>query len=299
MKIGFIGLGSMGAPMVANLLGAHFELTVHNRTRSKEEPLAETGALRAPDPATAAADAEIVITVVTADSDVEEVLFGPQGVADGAGPGTLVIDMSTIAPTSARSFADRLSQRGIQMLDAPVSGGTEGAKDGTLSVFVGGDESQLERARPVLDALGSTVTHFGPSGSGQLAKAVNQVIVGGTFLAVAEGLALAVEAGLTDADKLISALSAGSASSWALENRGRRFVRQEYPFGFRISLHRKDLRIALCEASRLGVSLPASDLLLRLEEALIEAGLDDLDLSALTKEVRGAEEPRGRKFLGP
>jgi 3-hydroxyisobutyrate dehydrogenase len=179
-----------------------------------------------------------------------------------------------------------LSQRGMHMLDAPVSGGTEGAEQGTLSIFVGGDESQLERARPMLDALGSTVTHFGPSGSGQLAKAVNQIIVGGTFLAVAEGLAIAVEAGLTDEDKLISALSSGAASSWALENRGRRFVQGEYPFGFRISLHSKDLRIALEEARRLGVSLPASDLLLRLEDALIKAGLDDLDLFALTKEVQ-------------
>jgi 3-hydroxyisobutyrate dehydrogenase len=287
MKIGFIGLGSMGAPMAANLLGSDFELTVHNRTRAKEESLAETGARRAPDPGDAAADAEIVITMVTGDADVEGVLFGAGGVAEGARPGTLVIDMSTIAPTSARSFAERLGQRRMQMLDAPVSGGTEGAEKGTLSIFVGGDEGELERARPVFDALGSTVTYFGPSGSGQLAKAVNQIIVGGTFLAVAEGLAFAVEAGLTDEDKLISALSAGAASSWALENRGRRFVRGEYPFGFRISLHRKDLRIALEEASHFGVSLPASDLLLRLEDALIEAGLDDLDLSALTKAVPG------------
>jgi 3-hydroxyisobutyrate dehydrogenase len=286
MKIGFIGLGSMGAPMAANLLGSHFELTVHNRTRAKEESLAESGARRAPDPSAAAADADIVITMVTADSDVEEVLFGSNGVVAGARPGTLVIDMSTIAPTSARSIAERLSQRGMHILDAPVSGGTEGAEKGTLSIFVGGDEGQLDRARPVLDALGSTVTHFGPSGSGQLAKAVNQVIVGGTFLAVAEGLTFAVEAGLTDEDKLISSLSAGAASSWALENRGRRFVRGEYPFGFRISLHRKDLRIALEEASRHGVSLPASDLLLRLEDALIEAGLDDLDLSVLNNAVQ-------------
>jgi 3-hydroxyisobutyrate dehydrogenase len=286
MKIGFIGLGSMGAPMAVNLLGSDFELTVHNRTRAKEDSLADGGARRAPHPGAAAAEGEIVITMVTADSDVEEVLFGPTGVVTGARPGTLVVDMSTIAPTSARSFADRLSQRGMHMLDAPVSGGTEGAEQGTLSIFVGGDESQLERARPVLDALGSTVTHFGPSGSGQLAKAVNQIIVGGTFMAVAEGLAFAVEAGLTDEDRLISALCAGAASSWALENRGRRFVRGEYPFGFRISLHSKDLRIALEEARRLGVSLPASDLLLRLEDALIEAGLDDLDLSALTKEVQ-------------
>jgi 3-hydroxyisobutyrate dehydrogenase len=278
MRIGFIGLGAMGAPMAANLLGARFELTVHNRTRSKEESLAENGARRAPDPRAAAADAEIVITMVTADSDVEEVLFGPKGVA-GAGPGTLVIVMSTIAPASARSFTDRLSQRGIPMLDAPVSGGIEGAEQGKLSIFVGGDGNQLDRARPIFEALGSTVTHFGESGSGQLAKAVNQVIVGGTFLAMAEGLALAVESGLTDEEKLIPALCAGAARSWALENRGGRFVRGEYPLGFPISIHRKDLRIALQEASRLGMSLPASDLLFRIEEALIEAGLDDLDLS--------------------
>ena len=285
MKIAFIGLGSMGAPMAANLLASDFELTVHNRTRAKEEPLAEAGARRAADPR-AAAEADVVITMVKADADVEEVLFGPDGVVAGARPGTLVVDMSTIAPTSARSFAERLSKSDIHMLDAPVSGGTEGAEKGTLSIFVGGDEGQLERARPVLDALGSTVTHFGPSGSGQLAKAVNQIIVGGTFLAVAEGLAFALEAGLTDGDKLISALSAGAASSWGLENRGRRIVKGEYPLGFRVSLHRKDLRIALEKASLLGIGLPASELVLRLEDALIEAGHGDLDLSALAKAVR-------------
>ena len=285
MKIAFIGLGSMGAPMAANLLASDFELTVHNRTRAKEEPLAEAGARRAADPR-AAAEADVVITMVKADADVEEVLFGPDGVVAGARPGTLVVDMSTIAPTSARSFAERLSKSDIHMLDAPVSGGTEGAEKGTLSIFVGGDEGQLDRARPVLDALGSTVTHFGPSGSGQLAKAVNQIIVGGTFLAVAEGLAFALEAGLADGDKLISALSAGAASSWGLENRGRRIVKGEYPLGFRVSLHRKDLHIALEEASRLGIELPASELVLSLEDALIEAGHGDLDLSALAKAVR-------------
>jgi 3-hydroxyisobutyrate dehydrogenase len=285
MRIAFIGLGSMGAPMAANLLASDFDLTVHNRTRAKEEPLAEAGARRAPDPRSAA-DADVVITMVKADADVEEVLLGPSGVVAGARPGTLVVDMSTIAPTSARAFADRLAQSDIHMLDAPVSGGTEGAEKGTLSIFVGGDERELDRARPVLDALGSTVTHFGPSGSGQLAKAVNQIIVGGTFLAVAEGLAFALEAGLSDGDKLISALSAGAASSWGLENRGRRIVNGEYPLGFRVSLHRKDLRIALEEASRLEIGLPASELVLRLEDALIEAGHGDLDLSALAKAVR-------------
>ena len=285
MKIAFIGLGSMGAPMAANLLTSDFEPIVHNRTRAKEEPLAEAGARRALDPR-AAADADIVITMVKADAEVEEVLLGPNGVVAGARPGTLVVDMSTIDPTSARSFAERLARSDIHMLDGPVSGGTEGAEKGTLSIFVGGDERQLGSARPVLEALGSTVTYFGPNGSGQLAKAVNQIIVGGTFMAVAEGLAFALEAGLTDGDKLISALSAGAASSWALENRGRRIVKGEYPLGFRVSLHRKDLRIALEEASRLGIGLPASELVLRLEDALIEAGHGDLDLSGLAKAVR-------------
>jgi 3-hydroxyisobutyrate dehydrogenase len=286
MRIAFIGLGSMGAPMAANLLRSDFALTVHNRTRSKEEHLADAGAARAPDPGNAAAEADVVITMVKADGDVEEVLFGPDGVTAGARPGTLIVDMSTIAPASARSFATRVSESGMHMLDAPVSGGTEGAQRGTLSIFVGGDEDQLDRARQVLAALGSTVTHFGPTGSGQLAKAVNQIIVGGTFMAVAEGLAFAVEAGLTDEDKLITALSAGAASSWALENRGRRIVNAEYPLGFRVSLHRKDLLIALDEATRRGIGLPASELVLRLEDALIEAGHGDLDLSALARALR-------------
>lgn len=281
MRLAFIGLGAMGFPMASNLLEGGFDLVVYNRTRSREEPLAAAGADRATDPMAAAAAADVVVTMVGTDSDVEEVLFGQTGVIHGASSGALVIDMSTIAPAAARSFAERLATQGIDMLDAPVSGGTEGAGSGSLSIFVGGTADSLERARPILEKVGSTITHFGLNGSGQLAKAVNQVIVGGTFLAVAEGIVFAQAAGLTDGEKLVSALSAGAASSWALQKRGKRIMRNEYPLGFRVSLHRKDLRIAADEARHLDIKLPISDLVLELENALVDSGRGGLDLSAL------------------
>ena len=183
--------------------------------------------------------------------DVEAVLFGPDGVVAGARPGTLVIDCSTIAPSGSWEFAARLREHDIAMIDAPVSGGSEGAQKATLTIFVGGDAEDVERGRPVLAAMGRTITHVGPIGAGQAVKAVNQVILAGAYLGVAEGIVLAIKAGL-DVEQVVTALGGGAAQSWVLENRSGRMIDNDYPLGFKLALHRKDLGIALDLANQLG-----------------------------------------------
>src|SRR5207302_7215386 len=276
MRIGFIGLGTMGAPMARNLLDAGFTVTVHNRTREKEERLAEAGAARAATPAEAAAEADIVVTIVADTPDVEHVLFADDGVASGAKPGSLVCDMSPISPDATRHFGARLRERDVGMIDAPVSGGSEGAEKGTLTIMCGGQAADVERVRPVLDVLGSKVTHIGPLGSGQLTKAVNQIMIAGYFEAVAEGLVFAMKAGL-DADKVLEAIGAGMARSAVLEMRASNMINDSYPLGFKLSLHLKDLRIALEEANRNGVELPLAEMVRDAEEKLLaEHGDDDM-----------------------
>jgi 3-hydroxyisobutyrate dehydrogenase len=276
MKIGFIGLGTMGAPMARNLLEAGFEVTVHNRTRGKEDGFPRRGA----SPAEAAKDADAVITMVSDTPDVEQVLFGENGVADGARPGTVVVDMSTISAEATREFGKRLTDRNIAMVDAPVSGGSEGAEKGTLTIMCGGDADDVDRVRPVLGALGSKVTHIGPLGSGQLTKAVNQVIIAGYFLALAEGLTLGMKSGL-DMDKVLEALSAGMARSAVLEMRARNMIEDRYPLGFKLSLHLKDLNIAL----ESGLDLPLARMVRDIEERLAQQHGDE-DLSAIAREIR-------------
>lgn len=284
-RVAFIGLGTMGSAMAANLIRGGFEVTVHNRTRDKERPLAEMGAARAENPASAAARSDIVVIIVSDTPDVEEVIFAPFGVAEGAADGSLVIDMSTIDPESTRMFASRLSEKGIRMIDAPVSGGTEGARAGTLSIMVGGSSGDVAQAMPLLETMGSKITHIGPVGSGQMAKAINQVVVGGTLLAVAEGIVLGTKAGL-DMTRVLEALAAGAAGSWSLSNRGPRMLAGEFPLGFRLALHRKDLGIALAAAERLGADLPGTRLVASLEDALIAAGFADSDVSAIVRAVQ-------------
>ncbi len=292
MRIGFVGLGSMGAPMATNLIRAGYSLLVHNRTREKEQPLVELGASSAEDAARTAHEADVVITMVGDAADVDRILFGPRGIVQAARPGLIVIDMSTIAPSEARSFAASLAVEGIAFLDAPVSGGTEGARDGTLTIFVGGNSDPLRRGRPVLEAMGRTITHFGASGSGQTAKAVNQVIVASTFLAVAEGLALGIRSGL-EPKLLIDAISGGLASSWILEKRGPRMVSRNYPLGFKLALHRKDLRIALEEAARLSLNLPGTRVVASLEDTLLDQGFGNQDMSSIFEALFPRSEELG------
>jgi 3-hydroxyisobutyrate dehydrogenase len=214
------------------------------------------------------------------------VLFGPDGVVAGARPGTLIIDCSTIAPSGSWDFAARLRERSLAMVDAPVSGGSEGAQKATLTIFVGGDAEDVERARPVLAAMGKTITHVGPIGAGQAVKAVNQVILAGAYLGVAEGIVLAIKAGL-DVEQVVGALGGGAAQSWVLANRSGRMLDNDYPLGFKVALHRKDLGIALDLAGQLGAVLPLTALVAQLETGLIAGGHADEDMSVIARTIRG------------
>lgn len=284
--VAFLGLGTMGGSMAANLARAGFPVTAWNRTPDRAPGLGELGVTFAPSAAAAASAADIVVLCVSDTPDVEAVLFGPGGVVEGARPGSLVIDCSTIAPSGSWDFAARLRERDLRMIDAPVSGGSEGARDATLTIFVGGDERDVERARPVLSALGRTITHVGPIGAGQAVKAVNQVILAGAYLGVAEGIVLAMKAGL-DVEQVVGALGGGAAQSWVLANRSGRMIDNDYPLGFKLALHRKDLVIALELAGQLGAALPVTALAAQLEAGLIARGHGDDDISALARAVRG------------
>jgi len=210
------------------------------------------------------------------------VLFGADGVAQGLAAGGTVIDCSTVSPSATAELAERLAAQSIGLVDAPVSGGSEGAQNGTLTIFVGGPREHVERAQPILRAFGKRITHLGPSGSGQMAKAVNQVMIAGTYATVGEGIALAQAAGLP-LEQLMDALSAGAASSWVLANRAQNMVDDSYPLGFKVSLHRKDVAIALDEAGRLGLDLGVSQVVLAEEDDLIGEGHGDEDVSALAR----------------
>jgi 3-hydroxyisobutyrate dehydrogenase len=271
--------------MAMNIIKAGHDLTVYNRTREKEEPLAKEGASRAASPQEAAAAAEVIIICVSDTPDVESLVLGPEGVSAGAKPGSVVVDMSTISPKATRRMAQELAQKGVKMVDAPVSGGSEGAVKATLTIMVGGETEDVEKVRPVLEAMGSNITHVGPIGCGQLTKAVNQIIVGGNYLAVAEGVAFGLKAGL-DMDKVIAAIKGGAAASWVLEFRSGNMINNNYPLGFRARLHRKDIGIALAECREMGVSLPLSALVEQIENGLIGRGHGDEDISALARTLR-------------
>lgn len=285
MNVAFIGLGTMGAPMVLNLLRAGHAVTVYNRTESRVTAAVAAGAIAASSPKAAAAKAEIIITCVSDSPDVEAVVLGEEGIISGAKPGALLIDMSTISPEVTRRLAEQLAKKEIAMIDAPVSGGSEGAEKGTLSIMVGGDAADVEKARPVLSAMGSTITHVGPIGAGQTTKAINQIIVAGTYWSVAEGMALGMKAEL-DMDKVVQAVGSGAAGSWGLTNRSGNMIANEYPLGFRVRLHQKDLAIALETARELGLPLPMAAYIEQIENGLMAKGFGDEDISAIARSVR-------------
>jgi 3-hydroxyisobutyrate dehydrogenase len=285
MKVAFIGLGTMGQGMALNILKAGHELTIHNRSREKEENLAAKGARRAASPKEAAFHAEVIVICVSDTPDVEEVILGDAGVIHGAAEGSIVVDMSTISPIATRSIAGKLGGKGVKMLDAPVSGGSEGAHEGTLAIMVGGDAADFERALPLLEAMGKIVTHVGSVGAGQITKAINQIIISGTYLTLAEGLTLGMKAGL-DMHKVVEAIRGGAASSWVLDNRAMNVIENKYPLGFRVRLHQKDLKIALDTAREMGVTLPATALVAQIENGLIAQGYGDDDISALGRSIR-------------
>ena len=284
-RVGFCGLGTMGRAMAANLRRAEFLLTVWNRSPGRATELLGLGAAEAATARAVAGASDIVVICVSDSPDVEAVLFGTDGVAEGARSGALVVDCSTISPAASRDFGSRLAEQGVAMVDAPVSGGSEGAQKGTLTIMVGGDEVDVARARPVLEAMGSSITHMGPLGAGQATKAVNQVVLCGTYLGVAEGLVLAMRNGL-DPEQVVAALGGGAAASWVLENRSGRMIADEYPLGFKVSLHLKDVVIALAMARESGVAMPVAAMAAQIENGLVAQGYGDDDVSALARAIR-------------
>ncbi|MGQ9483369.1 NAD(P)-dependent oxidoreductase [Chloroflexus sp.] len=283
-RVGFIGLGIMGRGMAANILRAGFSLTVWNRTPGRADELVAAGAQVATSPADLAARSDIVISCVSDTPDVGAVLFGPQGVIEGARAGMLVIDMSTISPQGAQQFAARLHDHGIGFLDAPVSGGSEGAARGTLSIMVGGPAPLVERALPVFQAMGKTITHVGDHGAGQTVKLVNQILVVGTMLAISEALVFAQASGV-DLEKTLAAVSGGAAGSWMLSNRGPQVIRRDWRPGFTIDLQQKDLRLVLAAADAVGAPMLATSTVFHLYRTLQQAGLGHEGNHALIKAI--------------
>lgn len=270
-RVGFIGLGIMGAPMAANLLRAGFDVTVWNRSPSRTAPLLEAGANGADSPADVAAASEVTLSCVTNSGDVEEVALGPGGVIEGAKPGSVYIDCSTIAPETARKVAAALAKRSVAMLDAPVSGGDIGAQAGTLAIMVGGEEETFERCLPVLQAMGKTIVHVGPSGAGQVVKLCNQIAGALNLLAAAEAIGLARRAGV-DPNRMLEVVSAGAAGSWMLSNLAPRAVRGDYAPGFMVDLMQKDLRLVLDAANETHTPLPGAALVSQLFQSIQAEG---------------------------
>lgn len=281
-RVGFIGLGIMGRGMAHNLLRAGFDVVVWNRTAARMTPLVEAGATPAASPADVAAQSTIIITCVSDTPDVEAVIAGRDGVLDTLQRGTLVVDTSTISPQVTQALAAQVAAQGGHMLDAPISGGSEGAANGTLSIMVGGDAAQFARARPYLEAMGQTITHVGGHGAGQTVKLVNQILVVINMWAVSEALLFA-EAGGLDLDKTLEAVSGGAAGSWMLSNRGPQVVARDWRPGFTIDLQQKDLRLVLEAAEALGVPTLGTSTVAHLYRTLQQRGLGAEGNHALAK----------------
>lgn len=259
-KTGFIGLGIMGMPMCLNLLKAGYKVTVYNRTDLKTAGPVSRGAIKAASPAEVAANSTVIITIVSDTPDVESVILGKNGVIEGIKPGSVVIDMSTISPEATRNIAARLGEKGVHMLDAPVSGGEQGAIDGTLSIMAGGDEEVFQRCLPVLQAMGRNIIHVGPNGMGQTVKLVNQILVSGTLNAVVEALVFARKSG-ADLEKTIEAVKGGAAASWQLSNLAPRIIERDFKPGFMIDLMVKDLNLVAGSADEMGITLPVMSII--------------------------------------
>jgi 2-hydroxy-3-oxopropionate reductase len=289
--IGFIGLGVMGDPMARNLIEAGHSLVVHNRSREPVQALAEVGAQAASGPREVAERSDVVITMLPDPAAVESVVLGEDGVLAGASEGDLLIDMSTIHPTVSVAVAQAAAERGVAALDAPVSGGDVGAKQGTLSIMVGGDAADVERARPLLEVLGRTIVHVGEAGAGQVVKACNQVVVAVTIAAVSEALVLGSKAGV-DPERILDVLGGGLAANKVMEMRRTNFLEHDFTPGFRIDLHHKDLNIALESGDAYGVPLPVTGLVQQYMRALRAQGHGGDDHSGLLQLVEELADHR-------
>ena len=282
LRLGMVGLGALGLPMAVNLNRAGFPLRVHTRSRKAERNPALLGSQGCATAAETACDIDILVLCVSDDAAVNSVLFGRSGAAETLAEGSLVVDCSTISPSTSRTAADQLARQKVNYIDAPVTGGTEGAQAGTLTVLAGGEPTDLERARPVLEIIGSNTHHFGPVGSGQQVKAVNQILVAGSYVAVAEALALGERLGLP-MPAVVEALRHGAAGSWALSHRSSAMLEGHYPLGFRVELHHKDLGIALQAAADVDLNLPIASQVRSMEGDLMTAGHGDEDVSCLRR----------------
>lgn len=281
-RIGFIGLGIMGRPMCANLLKAGYSLTVWNRSQPGIDTVVGYGAEAGKSPADVAARSDVIITIVTDSPDVEKVVLGPDGVAEGAKSGSTVIDMTTMSPSVTRRIAETLKERGVEMLDAPVSGGDVGAKAGTLSIMVGGEAEVFERSLPVFQAMGKNIIHIGPHGAGQTTKLCNQIAVALNMLAGCEAIMLAAKGGI-DPRKMLAAISAGAAGSWMLSNLAPRIVNGDFAPGFMVKLAQKDLRLVLEAADELDLPLPGTALMNQVWRSVEADGGGDLGTQAAVK----------------
>ena len=293
-RIGFIGLGIMGKPMALNLMRAGYALQVHVRRPEALHELVEAGATPAPTPAAVARDASVIFTMVADTPDVEAVILGEEGILAGALPGSVVVDMSTIAPSATRRISARLKAAGIDMLDAPVSGGDAGARAGTLSIMVGGALQTFERVRPLFQVMGKHIVHVGGAGAGQVCKACNQIVVGATIAGVAEAITLAQASGV-DAKKVREALLGGFASSRILEVHGLRMIEGDYAPGFKSRLHHKDMGIVLAAASELEISLEIAERVSAWLATLVAQGFGDLDSAAVFELIRPPTQPRDQE----
>jgi 2-hydroxy-3-oxopropionate reductase len=292
--IGFIGLGLMGRPMTKNLLKAGYHLTVHDINREAIEEVVRLGAKEASSPKEIAESVDAIILSLPGDSEVEEVVLGKDGILDGGRPSSVLVDMSTISPLTAKRMAQALQKQGMEMLDAPVSGGQEGAREASLTIMVGGKPEIFERMEPVLQKLGKNVTYIGGHGAGQVAKAANQIIVGLTIEAVAEGLVFAAKSGV-DPEKVRKALLGGYAQSRVLELHGQRMTNRNFVPGGKVRSHKKDIEIVMAVAREIGVYLPGTALLSHFWNALAGQGGLDWDHSSLIKvlEMMSQTEVKG------
>jgi 2-hydroxy-3-oxopropionate reductase len=280
MKVGYIGLGLMGKPIARNILKAGFPLIVHNRSQSSVKELISEGAQSAPTPAETASQVDVVFTNLPDSPDVELVALGNNGIIEGAHEGLIFIDNSTIKPATARKIADELGKKGVLCLDAPVSGGDIGAQKGTLAIMIGGPKDAVDKAMPIFEAMGKTITHVGGSGSGQIAKCANQIMVAAQMSAMGELLMLSKKAG-ADVEKVVEAIRGGAAQCWALDNKPQRLFAGERSPGFKAYMQLKDLNIVIDTAREYGIPLPVTAVTDQLYAAMCEMGMENLDNSGV------------------
>lgn len=280
MKIGYIGLGIMGKPMARNIMKAGYDVVVHNRSRQSVNELVSIGAIEANSPADVARQVDVVFTNLPDSPDVELVALSAKGIIEGAHQGLIFVDNSTIKPATTRSVGKKLAEKGVVMLDAPVSGGDVGAIEGTLTIMVGGPENALEQIRPILQAIGKTITHVGGLGDGQIAKAANQIMVAAQMVAMGELLILAQKAG-ADPRKVVQAIRGGAAGCWTLDNKPQRLFSGNREPGFKAYMQAKDLGIVMDTAREYGIPLPAAAVHTQLFNAMLEMGMRELDNSAV------------------